>query len=88
MDTCIQFPPVDVTEKWVSSDLITASILKTHPLINLFGKQPITERLCLLTEIVWIDYHPCQYALFQLLAFNLKRRQTSLILILSFISQS
>lgn len=48
--TCIQFPPVDATEKGVRSELVTVSILKTHPLINLFSQQPITEGLCILTE--------------------------------------
>ena len=76
-DTCVQFPPVDVLKKWVSSDLVTASVLKTHPLVHLFGEQPFTERLRVRTEVLRIVDRPRQHALLHLLTVDLKKRQTS-----------
>lgn len=72
--TRVEFPPVDVTEKRVRPDRVAASVLKTHPLVHLLGQQPVTQRLGVLAEVLWIDHHPCQHALLHLLAFNLDEK--------------
>lgn len=52
--TCVQLPPVDAVEEGVRSDLVTASVLETHPLTNLSRQEPLAEQLGVLTEVVRI----------------------------------
>lgn len=77
--TCVKFPPVNVFEKRMCSDFITAIVLEAHPLINLFGQQTVTQRLGVFTEVVWIGHHAGQHALLHLISFDLSRRQTNLL---------
>lgn len=72
--TCVEFPPVDFTEKRMRPDLIAAPVLEAHPLVHLPGQQPLTQWFGVLAEALWVDHHPGQHALLHLLTFNLRRK--------------
>lgn len=73
--TCVQLPPVDVAEKGVRPELVTAPVFEAHPIGGLFSKEPLAEQLCVLAECVRILHLPRQHALLHLLAFNLSKRR-------------
>lgn len=56
------------------SDFIAALVFETHPLIHVFGQQPVTQRLGVLAEVLRIGHHAGQHALLHLFTFNLCKK--------------
>lgn len=75
--TCIQFPPVNVFEEWVSSDFITTAVLEPHPFVHISRQQPVAQRPGVLAEVVLVSHLPSQHALLHLFTLDLRERQRS-----------
>lgn len=73
--TCIQFPPVDLTKEGVRPELVTRPALEAEPLVDLFAQQTLADGPAVLTELLWVSYWVVQNTLLHHLVLHLEREQ-------------
>lgn len=73
--TCVQFPPVDLTEEGLSPELVTRAVLEAEPLFRFFHQQTLTDGPGLLAELLRIYDWIVQDALLHHLILHLREQQ-------------
>lgn len=71
--TCIEFPPVDLSEEGLSPELIAGAISEAEPTFWVLHQQAIADGAGLLTELLRINHWIVQDALLHHLIFHLEK---------------
>lgn len=69
--TCIQFPPVNLTEERVRPQLVARVVLEAEPLVDLFAQQTLTDGPGVLAKLLRISYRIIQNPLLHHLILHL-----------------
>lgn len=73
--TCVEFNPVDLSEKGVVPELVAGAVPEAQPLLWFLHQQALADGAGLLTELLWIDHRIVQDPLLHHLIFHLQKEQ-------------
>lgn len=77
--TCIKFPPVDLSEEGLSPELVAGAVPEAEPPLRFLHQQALADGAGLLTELLRIHHWIVQDALLHHLIFHLQRKRKAFV---------